>query len=48
MILGIMAEDNITLQTYETHMKLDSTSAWGSYRKLIGFAREIEYDVVEF
>lgn len=48
LILGIMAEDNITLQTYETHMKLDSTSAWGSYRKLIGFAREIEYDVVEF
>lgn len=48
IILDIMAEDKITTETYEQHMLLDSTSAWGSYRKILGFAQEIEYDVVEF
>lgn len=43
-----MAEDNITPETYEKHIQLDSTSAWGSYRKIIGFATEIEYDIVDF
>lgn len=48
IILGIMAEDGITMETYEKHIQLDSTSAWGSYRKLIGFASDIEYDVVDY
>ena len=48
IILDIMAEDKITEQTFENHVQLDSTSAWGSYRKLVGFASDIEYDVVEF
>lgn len=48
IILGIMAEDKITMKTFEQHILLDSTSAWGSYRKIIGFANDIEYDVVEF
>lgn len=38
IILGIMAEDNITMETYEKHVQLDSTSAWGSYRKIVAFA----------
>ena len=48
IIFDIMAEDKITMETFEGHMQLDSTSAWGSYRKIIGFATEIEYDIVEF
>jgi tRNA(Glu) U13 pseudouridine synthase TruD len=48
IILDIMAEDKITEETFEKHVLLDSTSAWGSYRKIIGFASDIEYDVVEF
>lgn len=48
IILGIMAEDKITEETFEKHTLLDSTSAWGSYRKIIGYASGIEYDVVEF
>lgn len=48
LILDIMAEDKITPETFETHMQLDSTSAWGSYRKIIGFASDIEYDICEF
>jgi tRNA(Glu) U13 pseudouridine synthase TruD len=48
LILGIMAEDKITEETFEKHTLLDSTSAWGSYRKIVGFASEIEYDIVEF
>ena len=48
IILDIMAEDNVTEATFERHTLLDSTSAWGSYRKIVGFAREIEYDMVEF
>jgi hypothetical protein len=43
-----MAEDKITEETFEKHTLLDSTSAWGSYRKIVGFASEIEYDIVEF
>jgi tRNA(Glu) U13 pseudouridine synthase TruD len=38
IIMGIMAEDKIDMETYEKHSQLDSTSAWGSYRKIIGFA----------
>ena len=38
LILGIMAEDKIDMETYEKHAQLDSTSAWGSYRKIVGFA----------
>ena len=48
IILGIMAEDKITEETFEKHTLLDSTSAWGSYRKIIGFASDIEYDMVDF
>ena len=48
LILSIMAEDKITEETFEKHTLLDSTSAWGSYRKIVGFASEIEYDIVEF
>jgi len=48
IILGIMAEDKITMETYDKHQLLDSTSAWGSYRKLISFAKDIEYDIVQF
>ena len=47
-MLDIMAEDKVTPETFEKHVLLDSTSAWGSYRKLVGFAKDIEYDVVEF
>jgi uncharacterized iron-regulated protein len=43
-----MAVDKITIETYERHSQLDSTTAWGSYRKLVGFASEIEYDIVEY
>jgi tRNA(Glu) U13 pseudouridine synthase TruD len=48
IILDIMAEDKITEETFEKHTLLDSTSAWGSYRKIIGFASDIEYNVVEY
>ncbi len=48
IILDIMAEDKITLETFENHALLDSTSAWGSYRKIVSFAQDIEYDVVQF
>lgn len=48
IILGIMAEDKIDMETYEKIAQLDSTSAWGSYRKIIGFAQDIEYDVVDY
>ena len=48
IIFDIMAEDKITVETFESHIKLDATSAWGSYRKVLGFATEIEYDIVEF
>lgn len=48
IIFGIMKEDNISMETFESHVQLDSTSAWGSYRKIIGFASDIEYSVVEF
>ncbi len=47
-MINIMAEDKITMGTYEKHAQLDSSSAWGSYRKIVGFAQEIEYDVVEY
>lgn len=48
IIMDIMAEDKITPEIFERHMHLDSTSAWGSYRKLVAFASDIQYDVVEF
>ena len=48
IIFGIMSEDKITIETYERHSQLDSTTAWGSYRKLVGFATDIEYDIVEY
>ena len=48
IILGIMAEDKIDMETYEKIAQLDSISAWGSYRKIIGFAQDIEYDVVDY
>ncbi len=48
IILDIMAEDKITEETFERHTLLDSTSAWGSYRKIVGYATDIEYDVIEF
>jgi tRNA pseudouridine13 synthase len=48
IMLKIMAEDKITMETYEKQALLDSTSAWGSYRKIIGFAQDIEYDIVEY
>lgn len=48
IILDIMAEDKITPEVFERHIQLDSSSAWGSYRKVVTFASEIEYDVVEF
>jgi tRNA(Glu) U13 pseudouridine synthase TruD len=48
IILDIMAEDKITPEVFERHILLDSTSAWGSYRKIVAFATDIQYDVVEF
>jgi tRNA(Glu) U13 pseudouridine synthase TruD len=48
LILEIMAEDKITPEVFDRHILLDSTSAWGSYRKIVAFASDIEYDVVEF
>jgi hypothetical protein len=38
IMINIMAEDKITMGTYEKHAQLDSSSAWGSYRKIVGFA----------
>ena len=48
IITDIMAEDKITFEIFERHALLDATSACGSYRKIVGFASEIEYDVVEY
>lgn len=42
-----MAEDNVSHATFEKQVLLDATSAWGSYRKITGFAQDIEYDVVD-
>ena len=43
-----MEEDGINMGHYENQAKLDQSSAYGSYRKIIGFASDILYDIVEF
>lgn len=42
-----MKEDNITMSLFEDHSTLSVTSATGSYRKIIGRAQDIKFDIVE-
>ena len=44
----IMSKDNITLNDFEKSAALDGSSSNGSYRKIIGYASDLDYDVVKF
>jgi tRNA(Glu) U13 pseudouridine synthase TruD len=41
IIFGILAEDNIDLKKFESQSGSDATSAWGSYRKIIGKPEDV-------
>ena len=43
-----MKEHNISIQNFEQQASFDATSSWGSYRKIIGQVKDLEYDIVEF
>ena len=42
----IMAEDKMTMEQFNNHAGLVSTCAAGSYRKIIGVADDITFDIV--
>lgn len=44
----IMSKDKITLEDFEKSASLDSSSSYGSYRKIVGYAGDLQYDIVEF
>jgi tRNA(Glu) U13 pseudouridine synthase TruD len=41
-----MLEDKITMDMFEKHAQLSVTSATGSYRKILGRAQDIKFDIV--
>mmetsp|Transcript_17628 Transcript_17628/g.29779 ORF Transcript_17628/g.29779 Transcript_17628/m.29779 type:complete len:152 (+) Transcript_17628:1655-2110(+) len=47
IIEDIMAEDGINMQTFVQQTLLVITSASGSYRKILGRAQDIEFDLVQ-
>ena len=47
IITDLMKEDNITMSLFEDHATLSVPSATGSYRKIIGRAQDIKFDIVE-
>ena len=47
LIEDIMLEDNVTMAMFENHAQLSVTSATGSYRKIVGRAQDIKFDIVE-
>jgi hypothetical protein len=48
IINKIMAEDKIEFRHFEQQAQIDATSSWGSYRKIVGKATDIVYDIVQF
>lgn len=47
VIEDILKEDGITMATFASHEKMVTTSASGSYRKIVARATDIESDIVE-
>lgn len=47
IVADIMAEDGMSMQQFNNHASLVSTCAAGSYRKIIGRADDIVFDIVQ-
>lgn len=47
-MIDFMYKDGITMANFEALANQQSSSSYGSYRKIVGFATELEYNVVEF
>ena len=47
IIEEIMAEDSMTMELFRSHAQLVTTSATGSYRKIVARAEQIVFDIAE-
>lgn len=47
IVEDIMAEDNMSIDKFTSQAQMVSISATGSYRKIIGKAENIQFDIVE-